>query len=65
MYAIRSYYGSGGASDMAASCDRTILIVPHDKRKFNKTLSYVTSPGYLDGSPNARKKAGLPGKGLV
>ena len=27
--------GSGGASDMAASCERTILIVPHDKKKFN------------------------------
>ena len=55
--------GSGGASDMAASCERTILIVPHDKRKFNKTLQYVTSPGHLDGSPNARYRAGLQGKG--
>ena len=40
-----------------------ILIVPHDKRRFNKKLSYVTSPGYLDGSPNARFKAGMQGKG--
>jgi len=55
--------GSGGASDMAASCERTILIVPHDKRKFNKKLQYVTSPGFLDGSPNARYNAGLQGKG--
>jgi glutaconate CoA-transferase subunit B len=55
--------GSGGASDMAASCDRTILIVPHDKKKFNEKLSYVTSPGHLDGSPNARYKAGMQGKG--
>ncbi len=55
--------GSGGASDMAASCERTILIVPHDKRKFNEKLQYVTSPGFLDGSPNARYKAGLQGQG--
>ena len=55
--------GSGGASDMAASCDRTILIVPHDKKKFNEKLSYITSPGHLDGSPNARYKAGMQGKG--
>lgn len=55
--------GSGGASDMAASCERTILIIPHDKRKFNKKLQYVTSPGFLDGSPNARYNAGLQGKG--
>jgi glutaconate CoA-transferase subunit B len=55
--------GSGGASDMAASCERTILIVPHDKRKFSEKLQYLTSPGHLDGSPNARFKAGLQGKG--
>jgi glutaconate CoA-transferase subunit B len=55
--------GSGGASDMAASCERTILIVPHDKKKFNEKLSYVTSPGHLDGSPNARYNAGMQGKG--
>ncbi len=55
--------GSGGASDMAASCERTILIVPHDKRKFSPKLQYVTSPGHLDGSPNARKNAGMQGQG--
>lgn len=55
--------GSGGASDMAASCERTILIVPHDKKKFNEKLAYITSPGHLDGSPNARFNAGMQGKG--
>ncbi|PID73537.1 MAG: glutaconate CoA-transferase [Desulfobacterales bacterium] len=55
--------GSGGASDMAASCERTILIVPHQKRKFNEKLDYVTSPGHIDGSPGAREKYGLYGKG--
>ena len=55
--------GSGGASDMAASCERTILIVPHDKKKFSNKLSYVTSPGHLDGSEGARFRAGMQGKG--
>ncbi len=55
--------GSGGASDMAASCERTILIIPHDKRKFSEKLQYITSPGYLDGSRDARRKAGLQGEG--
>lgn len=55
--------GSGGASDMAASCERTILIIPHDKRKFSNKLHYITSPGHLDGSPGARYNAGLQGKG--
>ena len=55
--------GSGGASDMASSCERTIIIMVHEKRRFNLKLDYVTSPGYLDGSPGAREKAGLVGKG--
>ncbi|MFP4348611.1 MAG: CoA-transferase subunit beta [Thermodesulfobacteriota bacterium] len=55
--------GSGGAGDMAASCERTILIMPHEKRRFNEKLSYITSPGFLDGAPGARKRAGLLGQG--
>lgn len=55
--------GSGGASDMASSCERTIIIMVHEKRRFKEKLSYLTSPGFLDGSPGARKKAGLVGKG--
>jgi len=55
--------GSGGASYMASSCERTILIIPHEKRKFNEKLNYITSPGFLDGSPDARKRAGLLGAG--
>lgn len=55
--------GSGGASDMASSCERTILIMPHERRRFNEKINYVTSPGYLDGSPGARERAGLLGQG--
>jgi len=55
--------GSGGASDMACSCEQTIIIMVHEPRRFNEKLNYVTSPGYLDGSPNARWNAGLAGQG--
>lgn len=55
--------GSGGASDMACSCEQTIIIMVHERRRFNEKLDYITSPGYLDGSPDARWKAGLVGRG--
>ncbi|HEY3316014.1 MAG TPA: CoA-transferase [Bacillota bacterium] len=45
--------GSGGAGDMACSCQRTIIIMVHEQRRFNEKLNYI-SPGYLDGSPGAR-----------
>jgi glutaconate CoA-transferase, subunit B len=31
-----------------------------EKRRFVPTLDFITSPGYLDGSPQARERAGLP-----
>ncbi len=55
--------GSGGAGDMSCSCTHTILIVQHEIRRFVEKLQYTTSLGHLDGSPDARKKAGLQGKG--
>ena len=55
--------GSGGAGDMACSCNKTIIIMAHEPRRFNEKLSYYTSMGYLDGSPGAREKAGLMGDG--
>lgn len=55
--------GSGGAGDMACSCTRTIIIMAHEPRRFRSRLSYRTSMGYFDGAPDARKKAGLQGKG--
>src|SRR4029450_4975820 len=35
------------------------LMMP-EKRLFVPKLDFVTSPGYLDGSPQARERAGLP-----
>ena len=54
--------GSGGANDIASLAKRTVIIVPHQKRKFPKKINYITTPGYLDG-PGARAKAGLEGGG--
>jgi glutaconate CoA-transferase subunit B len=51
--------GSGGANDLASFCWRTLIITPHDKRRFAPKLDFVTTPGYLTG-PGARERAGLP-----
>ncbi len=55
--------GSGGAGDMACSCTRTIIIMAHEQRRFSFRLNYYTSMGFFNGSPGARGKAGLLGKG--
>lgn len=57
--------GSGGANDIASSANRTVIMMRQDGRNFVNKLDYLTSPGYLDGSPNAREKAGLRGGGPV
>jgi len=51
--------GSGGANDLASLCWKTLVITPHDNRKFTANLDFITSPGYLSG-PGAREAAGLP-----
>ncbi|MCI0477891.1 MAG: CoA-transferase subunit beta [Anaerolineales bacterium] len=51
--------GSGGANDLASFCWRTLVITPHDKRRFAPRLDFLTTPGYLTG-PGARERAGLP-----
>jgi len=55
--------GSGGANDIASSANRVLIIMNHEKRRFPRKVDYITSPGYLDGSEDARKRAGLLGKG--
>jgi glutaconate CoA-transferase subunit B len=56
----RRYGGAGGANEIASLCWHTILHCPQEKRKFVKKIDFITSPGFLDGSPHAREKAGLP-----
>ncbi len=51
--------GSGGANDLASLCWKTLVITPHDKRRFAPQLDFLTTPGYLTG-PGARERAGLP-----
>jgi len=51
--------GSGGACDLATNCWRTIVITPHEKRRFSQKIDFITSPGYLSGG-KAREEAGLP-----
>ena len=56
------FSGSGGAADVASFVPESIIFMQHEKRKFVKTLDYLTSPGYLDG-PEGRINAGLPDGG--
>jgi glutaconate CoA-transferase subunit B len=51
--------GSGGANDLASLCWHTLVITPHDVRRFVEKVDFITTPGYLTG-PEARKEAGLP-----
>jgi glutaconate CoA-transferase subunit B len=52
--------GPGGADTIAAQCRRVILLTDHQKRKFVEKVDFISSPGFLDGSPGARQRAGLP-----
>jgi len=51
--------GSGGANDVGSFCQRTIVIIGQDRRRFVEKLDFITTPGYLDGN-GAREEAGLP-----
>jgi glutaconate CoA-transferase subunit B len=51
--------GSGGGSDAGSLCQRTIIIMRQDRRRFVDHVDFLTTPGYLDG-PGARERAGLP-----
>ena len=51
--------GSGGANDLGSLCWRTLVITPHDRRRFVERVDFITTPGYL-GGPGQRRAAGLP-----
>lgn len=38
--------GSGGGGDIASLAQKLLIIMPHERRRFVKTVSYITSPGY-------------------
>jgi len=56
----RRFGGPGGATEIASLCWRTILMTRLQRRKFVPSLDFTSSPGYLDGSPRARERVGLP-----
>jgi len=56
----RRFGGPGGGDSIAALCWRTILMTDQQKRKFVPRVDFISSPGFLDGSPDAREMAGLP-----
>ena len=55
--------GSGGAGAMAANCEKVIVIMVLEKRRFVKQLDFITSIGFGDGSPGYREEAGVLGSG--
>lgn len=50
--------GSGGAADIASLAKRLVIIMAHEKRRLVERVSYITSPGYGEGS-GWRERAGL------
>ncbi|RQH02351.1 CoA-transferase subunit beta [Natrarchaeobius oligotrophus] len=54
--------GSGGACDISVLSDRTVIIMPHESRRFVESVTYRTSPGHGDGG-DWREERGLRGGG--
>jgi glutaconate CoA-transferase subunit B len=61
---VHRWAGSGGANDVISFCRRTITMLRQSKRRFPEKVDFITCPGYLDGIPGQREKAGIaPGTG--
>jgi glutaconate CoA-transferase subunit B len=55
--------GAGGANDIACGAKRVIIMVTHEPKRFAADkVSYISSPGYLDGG-KARDQYGFVGGG--
>jgi glutaconate CoA-transferase subunit B len=57
---FRHMVGSGGANDIASCARKTVYIMRHEEHKLREAVSFITSPGYIDGG-DTRAKAGLIG----
>jgi glutaconate CoA-transferase subunit B len=55
--------GSGGGADIAILSRRWVTLMSHERRRLVEKVSFVTSPGYGDGTPDWRKRNGLLGGG--
>ncbi|MBV9602059.1 MAG: CoA-transferase [Chloroflexi bacterium] len=51
--------GSGGGADIASLARRLVTLMEHEPRRLRERVDFVTSPGYGDGSPDWRQRAGL------
>lgn len=54
--------GAGGANDIACGAKRFIIMAAHEPKRFAERVSYISSPGYLEGG-DARARLGFPGGG--
>jgi glutaconate CoA-transferase subunit B len=54
--------GTGGNTDAACLARRVVTIMSLEPRRFVERVSFLTSPGYIDG-PGARTAAGLDAQG--
>lgn len=54
--------GAGGANDIACGAKRTVIMVSHERKRFAERVSYISSPGYLDGAAG-RSRYGFVGGG--
>jgi glutaconate CoA-transferase subunit B len=57
---MHRWSGSGGATDVISFCQRSITMLRQNKRRFPEKVDFITCPGYLDGKPGQREKAGIP-----
>jgi glutaconate CoA-transferase subunit B len=55
--------GSGGGADIAILSRRWVTLMSHERRRLVEKVSFVTSPGYGDGTHHWRKRNGLLGGG--
>jgi glutaconate CoA-transferase, subunit B len=54
--------GAGGANDIACGSKRYLIMVAHEPKRFTDKVTYISSPGYLEGG-DARARHGFVGGG--
>lgn len=52
--------GTGGGCDIGSLCANVVIVMMQKRRRFPERVDFVSSPGYLDGRPGSRERAGLP-----
>jgi glutaconate CoA-transferase subunit B len=55
--------GSGGGADIAILSKRWVTLMNHERRRLVDRVSFITSPGYGDGTLGWRERTGLLGGG--